>query len=154
MLDIEILAIGKIKIGYINNGVMEYVKRLSPYAKIKIVELPAIAFNSNNKAKVKVDEGKKIQEYLAKRPGSWVVFLEEKGKSLNSVNFASIISKINKKIIIVIGGSLGIDPEINFKPDFNMSLSALTFNHELARLVLFEQLYRAVTIINKKEYHY
>ena len=154
MLDIEILAIGKIKAKYIKEGILEYEKRLKPFAWVQTIELPAVAFNSSNKNKAKKEEGELISQYLAKRPNAHIIFLEEKGKTFDSVEWAGFLNKISQKIIFVLGGSLGIDSKINIKPDIILSLSKLTFSHELARLVLFEQIYRAATIINNKDYHY
>ena len=154
MLDILILTIGKLKINYFKDASEEYLKRLKPYARITTRELKAESFNASNKLKVKKEEGRRISEFLKKQTNCLVIFLEEKGKQYNSLQLAELLEKENRKIIFVIAGSLGFDKEIEYQPDLTLSLSALTFNHELARVVLLEQLYRGATIINGKEYHY
>lgn len=154
MLDIKIIAIGRMKNKNLEGLCQEYFKRLKPYAKIELLELPAEKFGSNSKSKAKENEGKKISDNVLGLKNSYIVFLEEQGANYDSIEFARKLEGINKKIVLIIGGALGIDKGIKIKPDLIISLSRLTFSHELARTILLEQLYRATTIINKKEYHY
>lgn len=154
MLDIKIIAIGKIKNKNLEQICQEYLVRIKPFAKINIVELEAEKFSSNSKTKAKEMEGRRISSIITGLKNSYIIFLEEQGANYSSIEFARKLEGINKKIVLVIGGSLGIDKNIKIKPDLIISLSRLTFSHELARTILFEQLYRATTIINNKEYHY
>jgi 23S rRNA (pseudouridine1915-N3)-methyltransferase len=154
MLDIIIIAVGQLRIKAYMDLANEYQKRLKPYARIKIVESEPVAFQGTDKIRSKKQEGIKITEQLKKIKAGYVVFLEEKGMKINSLEFAGFIGKFDYPIIFVIGGALGIDPQIDFKPHDKISLSPMTFNHELARVVLLEQIYRAATIINGKQYHY
>lgn len=155
MLDITIIAIGKLKEKYFQAAFAEYEKRLRPYARLKIVELSAAPFSKSSQAQAKELEAQRISaglEKIAKNNQPAVYLLAERGKTFNSLALAVWLEK-NQPLVLVIGGALGFSPELYEKYP-QISLSALTFPHELARVVLAEQLYRAATIINKKEYNY
>jgi len=153
MLDITILTIGKVREKFFISACDNYLKRLKPYARIKIEELKSEAFSSATKNKAKIEEAKKLQAYLNKKNDATIFVLAEKGIEMDSLAFAENLKNINGPIIFVIGGALGFTPEF-FAAYKKMSLSKLTFPHEMARVILLEQLYRASTIINNKEYHY
>lgn len=153
MFDIVILAIGKIKENYFSEAAKEYLKRLRPYARIEMVELEPASFNNSNKEKSKKKEAEKILAYLEKQPDAQVFILHERGKSLDSGDFAKTLDT-NRRTIFVVGGSLGFDESILEKNWLKLSLSPLTFPHEMARVILLEQVYRAATIIKGKDYHY
>jgi len=156
MFDITIIAIGKLKEKYFQAAFSEYAKRLRPYARLKIVELPAAPFSKLSQAKAKEAEGQRIINFLeSKNKGAScpaVYLLAERGKSFDSQSLASWLDK-NQPLTLIIGGALGFSPMLYEKYP-QISLSPLTFPHELARVVLLEQLYRAATIINNKEYNY
>ena len=157
MLDIKIVAVSKIKNRNLNSLTEEYLKRLKPYARVKVFELPAFSFSSKNKEAAKNFESEKIEEFLEKEEkknnNSGVYLLAERGKDFaSSVELANWLNKKNP-LTLVIGGSLGFSDSLYNKYP-QISLSKLTYPHEIARLLLFEQIYRAVTIINKKDYHY
>lgn len=153
MFDIVILAIGKIKENYFSEAANEYLKRLRPYARIEMVELEPASFNNSNKEKSKKMEAEKILAYLEKQPDAQVFILHERGKSFDSGDFAKTLDT-NRRTIFVVGGSLGFDENILEKNWLKLSLSPLTFPHEMARVILLEQVYRAATIIKGKDYHY
>ncbi len=153
MLDITILVVGKLKEKHWQIACENYLKHLKPYARIKIEEIKAEPFLTATKNKAKELESKKLQAYLNKKSDSLIFVLAEKGEESNSLDFAKKLKNIYHPIIFVIGGSLGFTPEF-FKSYNKISLSKLTFPHEMARVILLEQLYRASTIINNKEYHY
>lgn len=154
MFNVTILVVGKIKEKYFQEATGEYLKRLRPYVKITIEELKAEPFkNESGKIKSKKIEGERIINFLEKRQDKEVVILDERGKKMSSVAFAEYIVTINKPIIFVVGGALGIDECIIKKYTNKISLSDMTFPHEMARLFLIEQLYRANMIIKGKEYH-
>ncbi len=157
MLDIKIVAVSKIKNKDLDSLKEEYLKRLKPYARIKVFELPSFSFNSKNKEAAKSFESEKIQEFLDKEEKrnnqASVWLLAERGKDFSSsVEFANWLNKKNP-LILVIAGSLGFSDKLYEKYP-QISLSKLTFPHEIARVLLLEQIYRGVTIINKKDYHY
>lgn len=153
MLDITILAIDKIKKDYFRKGFDEYTKRLKPYTKIEIKELKAESFSATSREKAKSEEAKKILNFLDKFNGT-IIALDERGKIFTSIEFAKFLDTVNNPIVFVIGGALGLTDEVKKRADLIISLSAMTFPHELARVMLAEQLYRAVTITKNKTYHY
>lgn len=155
MLRITILTIGKIKEKYFAEAIEEYEKRLKPYAKMDIVELKAEPFSENTKDKAKNIEAERMLSFLEKHPDSQIFILDENGKNPTSREFAQMIEKSeNSHFVFVIGGSLGFAKEILGRPWPKISLSTMTFPHEMARMILIEQIYRAVTIIKNKDYHY
>jgi len=139
---IKIVCIGKIRENYIQEGINEFLKRLRPFCKINIIELK--------------DEGiKKESEKLFKYAGSDTYFLDEKGLQISSEEFAGLIKKSeleNNEMVFIIGGHDGISQEIKSKSKL-ISLSRMTFTHEMARLFLIEQIYRSHMIINNRKYH-
>lgn len=157
MLDITILAVGKIKDKNLADFSAEYLKRLKPFAKVKVIEISPAAFLSNTKEAAKRFEGEKIVEVLQKEEskanGATAYLLAERGLSFkSSPDFASWLAK-KTPLILVVGGALGFSDEL-YKSYPQISLSPLTFPHELARAIAFEQIYRASTVLNGKEYHY
>lgn len=156
MLDITLIAIGKLKEPYFQAAFLEYAKRLRPYARLKIVELSAAPFSKNNQEKAKEIEGKRISDYLEKNSKNGqpknVYLLAERGQSFTSPSLAAWLNK-NSALTLIMAGALGFSSEL-YKRYPQISLSPLTFPHELARVVLIEQLYRAATLMNHKDYHY
>jgi len=153
MWDITILAVGKLKEKHWQAASAEYLKRLKPYAKITVEELRAEPFSAATREKSKKVEASRIEDYLKKRPGSLVMLLAESGRRTDSYIFAETLKNVNQPLILVIGGALGFKEEL-FETYPKISLSKLTFPHELARVILLEQLYRAAAILNNKTYHY
>lgn len=152
MLDINIIAIGKVKDKSWQAAVQEYGKRLAPYCRLKLVELPAVPFSRRNQMIAKEQEADRIEAALDKQSGRSVYLLAERGQEFSSPAFAAFLEK-SQPLTFVIGGALGFSEEL-YRRYPQVSLGRLTFPHELARVVLYEQLYRAATIIKKKDYHY
>ena len=156
MLDITLVAIGAIKDQQIKALVKTYQVRLKPYARLQIVELPAVSFSGSSRKIAQNKESQAIIEYLKKREASnqpaTPYLLAERGKVYDSLGFSKWLSK-SSPIILIIGGALGFSDEL-YRSYPQISLSALTFPHEMARLVLLEQLYRSSTILAHKDYHY
>lgn len=136
---VTIIAFGKVKEKYIREGIAEYLKRLTPFAKVEIIELK--------------DEGpKKEAEKIKALNHDNIFLLDEKGSELTSHDLAKEFKKLDGEITFVIGGAEGIDDSI--KKDFNkISLSKMTFVHEMCRLFLVEQVYRSYMINNNRKYH-
>lgn len=136
--------------------VTEYLKRLKPLARIKYIELEAVPFSANNQSVVKKLEGERLNYYLEKNlknsSNALVYLMAERGLKFNSPDFANWLNK-KQPLILVIGGALGFSDDI-YKAYPALSLSDLTFPHELARVILLEQIYRAATILTNKSYHY
>ncbi len=153
-MNITILAIGKLKEKYFKQACDEYLKRMSPYAKVNVLELKAVSFTEKSREKCKKDEGEKILAYLEKQSDCQVIVLDECGKNYTSLDFSDILAQVNVKIVFVIGGSLGLDKRVIARADLLLSLSKMTFPHEMVRVFLCEQIYRAITIKIGKTYHY
>lgn len=151
MLNITLITIGKVKETYLNEATLEYIKRIKPYGRLVMQELKAEPFSGMTKDKAKQIEAQRIEAVLERKSGAEIYLLAEHGVQFNSVDFAAKIK--DRELVLVIAGSLGFAKELEVKYP-KISLSLLTFPHELARVVLLEQIYRATTIINNKEYHY
>ena len=152
MLNITLITIGKVKEAYWREAILEYQKRLQPYARLKIEELKAEPFSESTKEKAKKTESDNIQLYLDKKKTAEIYLLSEHGELFDSPTFAKKMES-NQEIVLVIAGTQGFTKDLMTKYP-KISLSPLTFPHELARVVLLEQLYRAATIISNKDYHY
>ena len=142
---IKILCVGKIKEAYLRDAINEYQKRLTKYTKLEIKE----GMDSNKKQE-KDYYKKHIQEK------DFVITLEIEGKEYDSIQFSKELEKIemkNSNIVFIIGGSEGLDEEIKNRSNLKLSFSKMTFPHQLFRLILLEQLYRAYKIRNNETYH-
>ncbi len=155
MLKIKIICLGKFKEEAFVQLEKEYLKRLSPFAKVKLVELPEVSYKtSDDIGRAKKKEAEVITKQLS--ANSIVILLQEKGTLRNSVDFANFLERIGnlgQELTFVIGSGAGLDESLNTISNHTISLSPLTFTHNFARVLLEEQIYRACTIINKKEYH-
>ena len=155
MLSINIILIGKDKNPWVTDGCAHYEKLLSRYAKIKwSVIIPPKKLSSLSPDEIKAKEGGLILQRATK---GTVIALADSGKKLNSHNFAGLLDKLHTTsggaINLIVGGAYGLDQAVLDKADMILSLSPLTFSHQLVRLVLLEQLYRAFTIIHGTDYH-
>ena len=155
-MKIKIIALGKIKENFLKDGVNEFLKRLTPYASLEIVELTPIEIKDESlTAKVLEEEGEKILSHI--KENSYVITLEIHGKQLSSEEFASRINEIGNsgvsEIVFIIGSSCGLSPLVSARADFKLSMSKMTFLHKFARLILVEQIYRAFKILKGEKYH-
>ena len=159
MLQIKIVAVGKIKEKSLQEGIREYVKRLSAYTRLTISEVADEACPDRPLAaeeeRVKAREGERILRALG--PQEFVILLDLGGHQLNSVEMAAYINKLalsgRSNLAFVIGGSLGVSSPVLERADFQWSFSRLTFPHALMRLVLLEQVYRCMKINAGETYH-
>lgn len=156
MLNLHIITTGKLKESYWAAAEAEYLKRLKPYAKITWHELPEVAFRDvTDREKIKAQEAQKIVKILP--VGATVIALHETGREFTSIKFAEFLqanSTRGETLVFVIGGPLGLHESILTRANFQISLSAFTFPHQMVRPILLEQIYRAVTILQGKQYHY
>ncbi|PJC36517.1 23S rRNA (pseudouridine(1915)-N(3))-methyltransferase RlmH [Candidatus Peregrinibacteria bacterium CG_4_9_14_0_2_um_filter_53_11] len=157
MFNIDLIVLGKLKEDYLRAAEEEYTKRLGTYAKLTIIELTEEPFRDpeGELNSIREREATKIRQRIA--PGSFVIALDERGGEYTSVDFAHMLEKKSsqgQKLVFVMGGPLGLDRDLLKSADLKLSLSPLTFTHQMARILLLEQLYRAGTILNKKRYHY
>jgi len=150
---IKILCPGKSKHEFIKKGIDDYLKRLHSYTKIELIEIQDVKLTSTNSIDiVKEKEAKIIEKHLDNR--SFLVVLDLKGKQMSSENFAELLKKSNKNITFLIGGVYGLAENLLARADLKLSFSKMTFTHQIIRLILLEQIYRAFTIIKGKKYHY
>lgn len=156
---ISILAVGKVKESYFRDGIGEYVKRLSKYAKMEIVEVadektPDKA-SENEERLIKEKEGERLLKAI--KDDAYVIALAIDGKKLDSVALSNKIETLGvsgtSHIQFVIGGSLGLSEQVLKRADYKLSFSDMTFPHQLMRLILCEQIYRSYRIINHEPYH-
>lgn len=155
-MKIKIIALGKIKEKFLKEGIDEFLKRLTPYAAVEIIELTPVEIKDEHLTQRALDEeGEKILSYI--KPQSYVITMEINGKQLSSEDFAEKITALTNEgqseIIFVIGSSCGISKNVSARANFKMSMSKMTFLHQFARLILVEQIYRAFKIIKGETYH-
>ena len=153
MLKITVIAFGKIKSKEYKTLHDEYLKRLSLYAKVEVVELEAESFREGEETRAKKKEAEKLLDYIYRHKLGTVILCDERGKEFTSRDLAIELEKLGE-VVLVIGGSLGFGESVKEMHQVKLALSKLTFPHELARVVLLEQLYRAGTILAGKTYHY
>lgn len=156
-MKIELAVIGKTSIGYLKQGIDEYIKRLKHYVPFEIKYIDDIKNTKNiSEDQQKRTEGTKILSLLDK--SDFVVLLDEHGKEYTSMQYSSYIQKRMlsgaKKVVFVIGGPYGFSQEVYDRANDKISFSKMTFNHEMIRLIFTEQLYRTYTIINHEPYHH
>jgi 23S rRNA (pseudouridine1915-N3)-methyltransferase len=156
---IRIVAVGKIKEKANKELIGEYVKRLTPYVKLEIIEVDEVLLPKNaSEADFEILKSKESEKLLAQiSSGHHVVLLDLDGKNLSSTAFSDYIFKQyvdgNSDITFVIGGSHGVSYSVRNRADFRLKLSEMTFPHQLARLILLEQIYRAYKIHFNEPYH-
>ncbi|MGM8212818.1 23S rRNA (pseudouridine(1915)-N(3))-methyltransferase RlmH [Virgibacillus sp. W0430] len=158
-MKITIITVGKLKEKYLKQGIQEYLKRLSTYAKVNIVELPdekaPETLSAAEEEAVKRKEGERILTNI--NDDTYVITLEIEGKMVTSEQLAAKIDDLatygKSKVAFVIGGSLGLSEAVQKRSDFSLSFSKMTFPHQLMRLVLLEQVYRAFRIVRGEPYH-
>jgi 23S rRNA (pseudouridine1915-N3)-methyltransferase len=156
-MKISLWAIGKNNEPYVKEGITDFTKRISRYFTVEwtIIPVPKNAVMLSE-MDLKKKEAEVILQWL--RPEDFLVALDEKGKQLSSEGLAQFLEKRSnesvKNIVFLIGGAFGLDEQILSKAKFSWSLSALTFPHQLVRLILAEQMYRACTILRNEKYHH
>ena len=148
----KIICVGKLKEKYLIEAFLEYTKRLSKYTKIEIIEVKDEGLVEEQKA-IELEKAK-IENFLTDK--DYIITLEIEGKELTSPEFAKKLDQIlieNSNIVFVIGGSYGLSDDIKKRAKLHLSFSKMTFPHQLFRIMLVEQLYRAYKIINNEKYH-
>ena len=144
---IKLITVGKIKEKYLKDAILEYTKRISKYTKLEIIELQD--YDYDNKQIVLEKEKENIIKHINSR--DYVITMQIEGKNISSEDFADKIDKVfvtNPNIVFIIGGSYGLHDDIKKISNFSLSFSKMTFPHQLFRVLLLEQIYRAYKIIN------
>ena len=148
---IKIICVGKVKEDYYKDAISEYIKRLSKYTKVEIIELNDYNYD---KEKTIREESKLIIDKL--NNNDYKILMDINGEILDSVSLSKKLNDLmisNSNITFIIGGSYGVSDELKRMVDYRLSFSSLTFPHQLFRVVLLEQIYRCFKIINNEEYH-
>lgn len=156
-MKILLLVIGKTDDDYLITGIKKYVGRLGHYVSFEMKEIPDI----RNRKTLSEEQQKKSESFLLLsqfQAGDYIILLDENGKQFTSVEFSENIEKLmasgNKRIVFVIGGPYGFSQDVYAKANAKMSLSPMTFSHQMVRLIFVEQLYRAFTILKGEPYHH
>jgi 23S rRNA (pseudouridine1915-N3)-methyltransferase len=158
-MKIKLICVGKIKESFFRDAISEYIKRISKFSKVEIIECqdektPDNAGDALNR-QIMEKEGERILSKIAK--DDYVITLEILGKELSSIELSDKINDILNRgvnsIAFIIGGSLGLSDTVKKRADFKLSFSKMTFPHQLMRVVLLEQIYRSFKIQNNEPYH-
>jgi 23S rRNA (pseudouridine1915-N3)-methyltransferase len=156
MITVNVVCIGKIKEKFYVEACNEYIKRLNKFCKINILELQEEKLPANYSLSQIENVKNKESEQLIKHAEGFKILLDISGASINSVNLAKKINDIantNSTISFIIGGSFGVNENLKKLADYNLSFSNFTFPHQLMRVILLEQVYRAFCINNNITYH-
>ena len=156
MVKINIVAVGKVKERYFQDGINEYLKRLSRYAKVSVIEIKERNLVNEPNASEILEILKREGDDIKKELKGHVVAMAIEGKKYSSEAFSDFIERaknLRGEITFVIGGSYGLDSSVKKMADDNISVSDMTFPHTLLRLMLVEQIYRAFTILEDGKYH-
>ncbi len=148
---IKIITVGKLKEEYFKDAVKEYLKRLSKYTKIELIEVPDEDYDIK---KTLLKEKESILKYISEK--DYIITLEIEGKELTSIELSKKINDTlitNSDITFIIGGSYGLHEDIKKISNYALSFSKMTFPHQLFRIMLLEQIYRSYKIINNETYH-
>lgn len=155
-MKIKIIALGKIKEKFLKDGIDEFLKRLTPYSPVEIIELSPVEIKDENLTERALDEeADKILAHI--KPQTHVITMEINGKQLSSEDFSKKLEELindgTGETAFIIGSSCGISKKVSARADFKMSMSKMTFLHQFARLLLVEQIYRAFKIMRNETYH-
>ena len=156
-MKITLLTVGKTDVRWVKEGLDLYVSRLSHYIPFTLTEIPELKnVSSLSKEQIKDKEGESILKTL--KPTDEVILLDERGKELRSMEFAGMIgARLNRggrDMVFIIGGAYGFNDAVYRRADSMLSLSKMTFSHQMVRTIFAEQLYRAFTIIKGEPYHH
>ncbi len=162
MLRIKLLCVGKDKDKYIKTAISEYLKRLGKYSETELIYIADIPLSgTNNPEIIKAKEGERILKFLESNEkrftkSQFIISLDASGISYDSESFSRLIKErgANSDILFIIGGVYGLAEEVKKRSDLLLSLSRLTFTHQMSRIIILEQIYRAFTILYGKKYHY
>jgi 23S rRNA (pseudouridine1915-N3)-methyltransferase len=154
-MKIELWATGKTADDYLETGIGIFEKRLKKYLPFNWVVLPDVKLKTSDPDAVKREEGKAVLSKL--NSDDFLILLDEKGRAFSSVELAAWLerqlTRPHRKMIFLIGGAFGFSPDVYARAQEQWSLSKLTFSHQMARLFVLEQLYRAMTILKNEPYH-
>ena len=156
-MKVKLIVIGKTEQSYLKEGILEYEKRILHYVPFETIVIASLKKSSGlSQKEIKTREAEQMMKYIL--PSDFVVVLDEKGKETDSVGFSGFLnqrfSSGLKSMTFIIGGAYGVDDSIKSVAQYKLSLSKMTFSHQMVRLFFLEQFYRALTILNHESYHH
>ena len=158
MINIKLVVVGKLKEKFHKDEINEYLKRLSRYSKVNIIEVEEEKIKDNSSLKeneiILTKEGNNVLKQI--KENEFVFLLDLHGKEISSEEFAAKINKLSldySTVTFVIGGSLGVSNDLRKRSNFKLKLSPMTFTHQMTRIIILEQIYRAFKINNNEVYH-
>lgn len=156
-MEIKLITIGRTRTEFVKDGIVAYLKRLKHYLTFSLEELPDVrTTKTTDKNNLKEMEGMQILSLIT--PADYLILLDERGREFTSLEFAGYMEKTmasgRKRIIFAIGGPYGFSQPVYDRSDAKLSLSRMTFNHEMVRMFFVEQVYRAMTILRGEPYHH
>jgi 23S rRNA (pseudouridine1915-N3)-methyltransferase len=156
-MKIKLILTGKTHESYVKEGILYYVKKLQHYCPFELIETVELKNTKNlDQESVRSKEGENILAHI--KAGDWVVLLDDKGKEYSSLAFSQQIEKKQlqriKNLIFVVGGAYGFSKPLYTRCDEQLSLSKMTFSHQIIRIIFLEQLYRAYSILHNEPYHH
>jgi 23S rRNA (pseudouridine1915-N3)-methyltransferase len=156
-MKIKLLLIGKTDTDYIQKGIAEYEKRIKHYIPYESIVIPALKnVGGYSPAEIKIREAEQLLKNIT--VSDYIVLLDETGRELSSVEFSGFLgqrfSSGIKSLVFIVGGAFGVSEALKKKANFILSLSQMTFSHQMVRLFFLEQLYRGLTILNNESYHH
>ena len=156
-MKIQLICVGKTERSYLKDGETEYLKRLKHYCSFEKIEIPELKnAKKMSEDQIKSEEGRLILTKVDR--STQLILLDENGKSFNSVGFSKFLQKKfnqgGKSIVFVVGGAYGFSEEVYARANGKISLSEMTFSHQMVRLFFIEQIYRALTILKGEPYHH
>ncbi len=156
-MKITLLTVGKTDIGWVRDGMDVYISRLKHYIPFTVNEIPELKnVSSMSREQIRAKEGELILKHI--RPSDELILLDGRGKEMSSVELARMmenrLSGSGRDIVFVIGGAYGFSCKVYDRSDSMLSLSRMTFSHQMVRVIFAEQLYRAFTIIKGEPYHH
>lgn len=156
-MKITLLTMGKTDVAWVRQGLELYVSRIAHYVPFSLNEIPQLK-NASSLSQSQIKEKEADLLLAAIKPGDDVILLDERGKQMRSVDFSSWLSgrmtRSGKDIVFVIGGAYGFSDRVYSRADGKISLSEMTFSHQMVRTIFAEQLYRAFTIMKGEPYHH
>ena len=155
-MNLKVIVVGRVKQGYLRAALGEFAQRINRYSSLEIIEIKEEKIASrSDPERIKEKEAERIVSKLDSR--SYNIALDEQGKELSSLKFAHLFEEVSRKgyrqMSFIIGGALGLSSRVKEQADLVLALSRMTFTHEMIRLFLLEQIYRAFTIIRGEPYH-
>ena len=156
-MKVQLVVIGKTTQDFVERGLSEFIARIKHYLPFEMTVIPDLKNTKNlSFEQIKEKEGELLLKTII--PGDFVVLLDENGKTFSSLQFAAYLEKklhtTSKNLLFVIGGAYGFSQKVYAAAQEKISLSSMTFSHQLIRLVFVEQLYRSMTILNHEPYHH